>query len=666
MIRFKFDEISCLNLEKALNCEWLETNGSGSYASSSILNCNTRKYHGLLVANLRMPEGRHVLLSWLEDSVSLKGKEFFLSCCQYPGVFFPQEKHHLKEFHLENSPQFTYEADGFRIHKGILMVYGEDRILIRYDVEHCPSPGVLCIKPFIAYRGYHALSQQNLFIHPQTYRIKHGFKMQPYDGMPFIFMQTNVKSKFYPSPVWHNNFEYRKENERGFDWREDLFRPGIFEIPVKKGSTIIISASLDIHQENFEDTWLRETKRRAREMSKNNTAAKKFNNKEDAANVRNLITGGQQFLITSPMGRPAILAGYHWFVDWGRDTLISLPGLTFLSGRAQEGIDILTSFGAHEKNGLLPNYFSDDTTKNAYNTVDTSLWYFWAIQQMLKYTGNSDVIKNRMWPVMKSILKWYMEGTLFNIHMNESGLLHAGDKDTQLTWMDATVEGKPVTPRWGYPVEINALWYNAICFASELAQLFDDPEYLFHNLIPRIKKSFVDTFWIEGESYCGDVLCDGFLDQAIRPNQILAVSLPYSPLEPAQWRGVVEKVRDHLLTPVGLRTLSREDKHYKGRYEGDGSARDAAYHQGTVWPWLIGHFGEAYLKVADNKAALKIFLLDLLRSFVGRHMAEAGVGSISEIFDGEPPQYPKGCISQAWSVAESIRLYTLLNDISDS
>jgi predicted glycogen debranching enzyme len=665
MIRFKFDETTCTDLEKALGLEWLDTNGLGGYASSTILSCNTRKYHGLLVANLRIPKGRHVLLSWLEDSISLRGREFFLSCCQYPGVFFPQEEHYLKEFHLAHFPQFTYETDGFRIHKAILMIHGKDRVLIRYDIEHCPVPGVLSIKPFVAYRGYHALTLQNMYLHTETCTIKNGFKITPYDGMPDIFMHTDVKSQFYPSPIWYNNFEYQREKERGFDWHEDLFRPGIFEIPVKGGSSVIVSASLDLCEGGLEEIWLAETKRRDHEAAETEKIAVHFNNNEDKIHVRNLITSGKQFLIKSTSGRPALIAGYHWFGDWGRDTLISLPGLTFCSGRIEEGIATLNSLSAHEKNGLLPNYFSDDDMENAYNTVDTSLWYCWAVQQMMKYTKKIEIIRSRVWPTIKSILKAYMDGTTFNIHMSENGLLHAGDKDTHLTWMDATVKGSPVTPRWGYAVEINALWYNAICFAHELAQRFDDREYFFHNLIPRIQKSFIDTFWIESEAYLGDVFCNGYLDRTIRPNQILAVSLSYSPLEPAQWTGVVEKVRQHLLTPVGLRTLSPEDKKYIGRYEGDGFSRDAAYHQGTIWPWVIAHFGEAYIRAAKDKSTAKTFLLNYVRSFVRKHMLEAGVGCVSEIFDGDLPHRPNGCISQAWSAAGLIRLYTVLNEIKD-
>ncbi|HVO65776.1 MAG TPA: amylo-alpha-1,6-glucosidase [Syntrophales bacterium] len=666
MIRYKFDETTCLNLEKALSLEWLETNGLGSYASSTILSCNTRKYHGLLVANLKKPQGRHSLLSWLEDSLVMKGKEFFLSCCQYPGVFHPGEKHFLKEYRLDYSPRFIYEAEGFHIHKAIMMVHGEDRILIRYDVEHCRFPGILRLKPFLAYRGFHALAKQNVYLRTDTHRIDNGFRMRPYDGMPPMFIQTDMKSEFHPSPVWYNNFEYRVEKERGFEWHEDLFRPGIFEVPVKEGSTIIISASPEICRRGLEEAWKAEMTRRAGESATDEKAVEKFHNEEDRINVRNLAAAGRQFLIKTPTGRPAIIAGYHWFGDWGRDTLISLPGLTFCNGRIQEGTAILASLGAHEKKGLLPNYFSDGEAENAYNTVDTSLWYFWGVQQMLKRTGDIEIVRNQMWPVMKKILQAYMDGTAYNIGMSKNGLLHAGDKDTQLTWMDASVEGKPVTPRWGYPVEINALWYNAICFAHELAQAFDDNKSFLHVLIPEIKKSFVDAFWIEDGAYLGDVFCEGSLDRTVRPNQILAVSLPHSPLDFAQQAGVVHKVMQHLLTPVGLRTLTPEDENYKGRYEGDGPARDLAYHQGAVWPWLMAHFGEAYIKVAVNRAAAKTFLLEYVRSFVRQHMPEAGVGCISEIFDGDPPHRPNGCISQAWSVAGLLRLYSFLNEIPDS
>jgi predicted glycogen debranching enzyme len=662
MMRFKVEDASCLRHEETLSLEWLETNGRGGYASSTILNCNTRKYHGLLVANLHTPMGRHVLLSRLEDSISVNGKECFLSCCQYPGVFVPGGRRFLSSFQLDECPRFVYETDHFRVRKSVMMMQGEDCVLVRYDVERCPDSCILTLKPLMAYRGYHVLAVQNPYLRAETRAVRNGFVMEPYNGMPSICVRTNVTSKFLPSPVWYNHFEYEMERERGYDCHEDLFLPGIFEIPVKNGSTVIVSASLSESRRPLKKKWEVESARRVDEIREAEALVEDYKHEEDRANARDLILSGRQFLIRTPSGRPTVIAGYHWFTDWGRDTLISLPGLTFCSGRSQEGIAILISIGKHEKEGLLPNFFSDHGQDNAYNTVDTSLLYFWAVQQMLKYTGETRIIREEIWPVLKSILRHYMEGTLFNIRMSENGLLHAGDEKTHLTWMDATVNGEPVTPRWGYAVEINALWFNAVCFADELARRFDEPEFHFHDLIEKIKKSFVDTFWIEGDDYLGDVYCNGSLDRSIRPNQIVAVSLPSSPLTPDRWPGVVDRVRRQLLTPFGLRTLSPEDAKYEAHYGGGGPARDRAYHQGTVWPWLLAQFGEAYLRVAEDKAAAGTFLLDHLRRLVREHMPTAGVGFISEIFDGDPPHRPNGCVAQAWSSAGLIRLYSLLNE----
>jgi len=663
VVQVRLDETTCVRSEEWLNREWLETNGRGGYASSTVLNCNTRRYHGLLVANLRMPQGRHVLLSRLEDSIVVGGDEDYLSCCQYPGVFLPREGSCLREFHLGFCPQFRYEMKGVLIRKAVMMVYGKDNVLVRYDIERCPHSATLRVKPFIAYRKYDTLIMQNAFLRREIRAIKNGFTLRPYDGMPVLFVQTSVKVPFVPVSVWYNNFEYSLDRDRGYDWHEDLFLPGYFEIPVKQGTTVIVSASLDMCREPLKKVWDAERKRRLREASRIDTIAEKFENEEDRTHVRNLIRAGQQFLIRTPLERPTIIAGYHWFTDWGRDTLISLPGLAFCSGFSQLGIDILTDLGKQEQDGLLPNYFSDDETQKSYNTVDTALLYFWAVQQMIRYTGNIAVVRDEMWPVMKKILRHYMSGTKFDIYMNASGLLHAGGQGMNLTWMDAVVGGKPVIPRWGYAVEINALWFNAVCFAHELAQKFGDPEYFYHDLIRTIKKSFVDTFWIEKEAYLGDVFCDGKLDVSVRPNQIFAVSLHYSPLEPHQWKGVVGSVMEHLLTPVGLRTLSPEDKEYRGRYEGDMFSRDMAYHQGTVWPWLLAHFSDAYLRVAEDREAAKMFLQAYIRSFIRHHLTEAGVGCISETFDGDPPHRPEGCISQAWSVAGLIRMYSLISDI---
>jgi predicted glycogen debranching enzyme len=375
-----------------------------------------------------------------------------------------------------------------------------------------------------------------------------------------------------------------------------------------------------------------------------------------------LIRAGRQFLITHPSGRPALIAGYPWFGSWGRDTLISLPGLAFCSERIGEGIGILTEIGRHEREGLLPNFFSADGKPEAYNTVDSSLLYFRVVQELLRITGDTELIRSRFWPVMKRIIRCFMAGTRFGIGMDDRGLLHAGDGRTALTWMDATVGGVPVTPRHGYPVEINALWYNALSFAREIAERFADPEWSFGNLIAGIRGSFRETFWIPEGGYLGDVFRDGVLDTAVRPNQLFAVALPFSPLDRPEQAGVVRKVREQLLTPCGLRTLAPADPAYRGRYRGNGAERDAAYHQGTVWPWLLGPFGEAALKVTGNRKDEKNNLRTYLRNFLRSHLSEAGIGSVSEVFDGDAPHRPGGCTAQAWSIAELIRLFMLLQE----
>jgi len=645
-------------LENLLQREWLETNGRGGYASSTVLNCHTRRYHGLLVANLSLPAGRHVLLSRLEDSLHLGEEEYFFSCHCYPDYFFPPERSHFAGFRLKHWPVFFFRGGGFSLEKAILMPRGYDGVLIRYDVTACRCPGLLRLKPFLAFRSYHAFTHENPYLRPEAVPIDNGFAITPYEGMPTLFVRLNMKCSFTASPCWYRNFEFTVERDRGFDWHEDLFLPGVLEVPVHKGSCVILAASLGGPEEQPKRRWKEEAARRGA-VAKHDEAA--VGTATALAPVPALLHAADQFLVTTPSGRPTIIAGYHWFGDWGRDTLIALPGLTFCRGRIREGIDILVSLGQHERDGLLPNFFSEDGQGRAYNAVDAPLWFFWAVQQLLEYALEAiDVVRRELWPVLQRIVAKFIAGTLFDIHTNDCGLLHAGNGGPALTWMDACVQGIPVTPRWGYPVEINALWYNALCFARCLAQRFGEDASHYAMLSARLRIAYRDTFWIADEEYLGDVFHNGFLDSSVRPNQILAVSLPFSPLDPPQWRGVVRKVTEELLTPCGLRTLSPSDLCYRGTYSGDAEARDRAYHQGTVWPWLLAHYGEAYLRAADAKQAAREFLLNHVGAFLEWHLPEAGVGSISEIFDGDPPHRPNGCIAQAWSVAGLLQLCRLL------
>ncbi len=728
----RMDQEEGWSLSRALAAEWLEVNRRGGYASSSILNCHTRRYHGLLVARLVKPAGCYVLLSKFEDMIICGGIGETLSCHQYPGDFFPADRSFLKTFQLGIVPTFLYEGQGIRLRKSLLMPAAENGLLIRYDIESCPVPGVVQLRPFLAFRDFHGLSKENTFLLGETTVVKNGASFRLYAGMPALVIQTNRRPEWSPEPLWYRNFEYAAEAARGYPCHEDLFTPGVFRIPVRAGSTVIVHVAPEPFFGKMRSKWDAEVRRRrqesredeslaeglaaapaqtpaggtaatdgcpdivtpteeetpvgmssvgsdyagvnpAQEREKTATgdgaeglAAEKlpFRAAEERQLIRLLLQAGRRFLIRTPSGRPAVIAGYHWFGEWGRDTLISLPGLTFCSGRSREGLEILIRMARFERHGLLPNIFAEGTGDHAFNAVDVPLWYFWAVQQLLRHEHHArtkTAVEKNLWPVLKDILRHYLHGTLFNIYMDDNGLLHAGAGDRALTWMDACIDNHPVTPRHGYPVEINALWYNAVCFAAELARQYGgDREFHFDELIPRIRRSFRETFWSPEDACLGDVFHQGRLDRSVRPNQLFAVSLPYSPLEAEQGRLIVAKVKSELLTPVGIRTLSPRDDRYRGRYEGPPAARDGAYHQGTVWPWLLGPFGEAWLRVAADREAAKAGLRAYLFTFLTNHFREAGLGCISEVFDGDPPHRPGGCIAQAWSTAELIRLYSLL------
>lgn len=653
--------------------EWIETDGRGGYASSTLANRHTRRYHGLFMANLQTPAGRHLLLSKLEDSLLTGGEEHFFSSHRYPGLLFPPGQPVLEEFLLDLCPSFASRAGGIPVKKSILMPHGKEILLVRYDLERCPQGGILRLKPFLAFRGHHELAHENAFLRGRADGIENGFRIEPYAGMPSLVVQTSRASRFTPSPLWYNRFQYMEERERGFDWEEDLFLPGIIEVPVERKCTVILSVCGDIMPHRVPNPtaiWKTEVVRRGRDQAADKRETSGFTG-EDREHLLALLRSARSFLITTPSGRPAVIAGYPWFGSWGRDTLISLPGLCFSTGRIAAGIEILTEIGRHERDGLLPNFFSGDGKPEAYNTVDSSLWYFWTVQNLGTRCGimspDKALIRERFWPVMKRIIRSFMDGTRFGIGMDALGLLQAGDGQTALTWMDATVGGIPVTPRHGYPVEINALWYNALCFTRDLTAEFGEPPFFDGDFIPLLRRSFRETFWEHDAASCpqgclGDVFRDGVLDTAVRPNQIFAVSLPFSPLDPAEQTAVVRAVREQLLVPCGLRTLSPADPAYRGRYRGSPAERDGAYHQGTVWPWLLGAFGEAALRVADDPKQEKENLRQYLRTFLRQHLVEAGIGSVSEVFDGDAPHRPGGCIAQAWSVAELLRLYTLLED----
>ena len=666
-MRFLFDQQSCQNIRRSLRREWLETNGLGDYASSTVIGCNTRKYHGLLVAELADPPGRHVLLSTLEESFMAGGKECFLSCRKHPDVFYPHGFEYLEEVELGLWPRFVYRFGDVRIVREIMLIPGRRLTILRYSLdadEGVVLPGVpqLRIKPLLAFRNAHDLTRANMALQVKTWPVSSGFVIRPYNRLPAFHMQLAGAFTFHPSPEWCRNVRYPVEAARGFADEEDLFQPGVLDVPLLPGHPVYLSASteeIETPETTLPGLWGTEAARRTAIEARAEAAKPSA----DRAGVleAHLSWEARHFRVHDATGEPTVVAGYHWFGAWGRDTCIALPGLTFYAGRAQDGVSLLLRLGRCVQHGLIPNVFSPDG-QHAYNSVDASLWYIWALQQMLLVMPETGVLmREQCWPVVKSIINAYRAGTVPFVHEDDEGLLHVGTPQTQLTWMDATVDGRPVTPRHGCPVEMNALWYNALAFAREMGRRYDEPEWDQMDQLNRLRAAFRKRFWVdERGGYLADVWRPEGPDRSLRPNQIFAASLPHSVLHEDDWPFVVEAVRDELLTPYGLRTLSPAENGYRPTYTGGPASRDSAYHQGTVWPWLLGAYTEALLRTAwDTKNAVSE-LLELLTPLFAEHMPSAGVGNISEIFGGNPPHESDGCIAQAWSVAESLRALHLL------
>jgi len=638
--------------------EWLEVNECGGYASSTILNCHSRKYHGLFIANLDNPGGRFVLLSKCEDFVSVDGKELPLSIHRYPGVYYPHEGHALHRFVLDLFPRFIYHIGDSVIEKNVMFVRGEDTLLLRYYVNEVSSPVALTVRPLLAFRDIHTLTGENDFLRPEICPADNGFFVTPYDAMPTLFIQANEMCRWYPVSQWYRNFEYPKERDRGFSYHEDLFMPGAFECVLPPGEEMIFRVSMEEDERKVAALWRKEVERRIKLRDEIEDTC----GRRESFDVK-LRLSSRDFVIRNRKNKLSIIAGYHWFYEWGRDALISLPGLTFHAGRVSEGIEILNNIGDLRRGGLIPNNISEKGGENAYNSADASLWYFWCVQELLGCTGNREVIMKKFWPILIDIAHHFYSGAIEHIHVLENGLVTVGSSSTQLTWMDAMVNGMPVTPRHGCPVEINALWFNALCFIRNLArQSGEEIPFDVEGVIEKIEDSFDDNFWIPGKRYLADrwIPEGDCRDDSMRPNQLLAVSLPFAVVaDRKKAADIVRNVSEKLLTPYGLRTLSPDDSRFKGRYAGSPEERDAAYHEGTVWPWLLGHYGEALLKTAEDRESARKTLYSIMEA-IERHLGTAGVGYISEIFNGDPPFEPCGCIAQAWSIAEVIRLRTLL------
>lgn len=643
----KFDKLQLINLEYSLGKELLRTNRAGSYASSTIVGCNTRKYHGLLICPMEdIDNDNHVLLSALDVSVIQHDATFNLGVRKYPGNKYDPKGHkYVRAFEIDVIPKLTWRVGGVVLQMERILSE-DDRVMIKYTLIEAHSDTKIRFKPFLAFRNVHKLSKANLFVNKKYTSVENGIKVRMYDGYKSLFMQFDKKTEYVHVPDWYYNVEYQEEQIRGYDYQEDLFVPGYFEAEMKQGESIIFTAALkEISSATLSKKYATELK-----------------NRKPRQNYKDCLQSAARQFIYKRNGKTEIISGFPWFGRWGRDTFIALPGLTLYNDDIKTCKEVLETMTAELKDGLFPNIGIGETT--IMNSVDAPLWFFWTLQEYLKFTGDKKQIWSDFGIKMKHILESYRSGTHFNIKMHDNGLIWAGDTGKALTWMDAVIGGKPVTPRHGFDVEINALWYNAVSFALDLARFNNDNDFIDRwKIVPEITQlSFLQNFWCGDKNYLADYATYDYTDRTIRPNQIFACSLPFSPLSEKQIERVLETVRKVLLTPKGLRSLTPDHTDYKGVCEGNQVERDSAYHQGSVWPWLLGHFCEAWLNIHQKSG---LAMVEKIYNGFEEDMIMHGIGTISEIYDGDPPHNPKGGFSQAWSVAELLRIGNMIEKLKD-
>ncbi|MGA2052392.1 MAG: amylo-alpha-1,6-glucosidase [Opitutales bacterium] len=639
------DAAALHQLDRALSCEWLETNGLGGWASGTIAGAHTRRYHGLLVAALRPPVGRMMLLSKLEETLLCAGTSYELGCNQYPGAVAPAGYQHIARFDALPFPTWHYQAGPIELVKQVAAIHGENTTVVTYQLATAPGPVELLLRPFVAVRDYHALQHANDAIHRDATFADDTLAIQAYDGTPQFFLQV-PSARFDQAPFWYYRFQYCEEQARGLDFEEDLFTHGVLRVTLKPGASLGLIISTN-HPAGRSASALLAAENARREAV---VAASGFTGEIE----RQLVRAGDQFIVRRGADLHTVIAGYHWFADWGRDTMIALPGLCLATKRFAEARDILAAFAHHVSEGMLPNRFPDAGERPEYNTADATLWFFIAVRAYLRDANDEAFVRDELLPVLEDIIAWHDRGTRYHIHCDQDGLLHAGEPGVQLTWMDAKVGDWVVTPRIGKPVEINALWYNALAILAELREKFGRPgAQVLSDRAKAVQQRFAAVFWNESAGCLYDVVAEGDKDPSLRPNQLFALSLPYELLPPARALSVLNAVEQKLLTPVGLRSLAPGSVGYRPHYEGNVHSRDGAYHQGTVWSWLLGPYITALTRLrGETGRAQARAIVDKL----GAHLGQAGLGTIGEIFDAEPPFTPRGCIAQAWSVGEILRV----------
>ena len=650
------------SVDELLETEWLLTNSRGGFACGTIAGCNTRRYHGLLTGSLHPPTNRIVALSNCRETLTIRGREIELGTFEFEQMVSTEGLNHLIEFSKDIGVHFDYDFGFAKLTKSIYLLSDSDVVAIAYDFSSVGEEFDFRVRPLAAMRDFHSLRKSRdsaLFAVWRDYGLA---VRNRHRNMGQLFLQTDQMS-FEQSRQWWYNFLYRQERQRGLDYLEDLWSPGVFMCHIDSAERIVLWAGLspaDNHDqiEEFDlDIVLDSLLLKEKELT--------AGIKDDDKRAQRLYSAAGRFVVEREIAgeqRTTILAGYPWFLDWGRDTFISLPGLLICTNRLDEAADVLKAFAQAVSEGMIPNRFDDYTVEPHYNSIDASLWFVHAAFEYLRAGGDTAAFSVDLLPAVKWVIESYRSGTRFGIHADDDGLITGGSEDTQLTWMDAKFDGTAFTPRYGKAVEINALWYNGLCnLAVFYSSRNADSANYYAQLAEKVKQGFAQLFWNEEKGYLNDcVLPDGTVDDSLRPNQIYAVSLPFSPLQACRQKRVVEVVQTELLTPFGLRTLGKDDKRFAGQYTGGWRQRDAAYHNGTVWPYLIGPFIEAYLKVNNFSKQSKRKAMRYLRPLL-RHIKKDGcIGSISEIFDADQPQRPRGCFAQAWSVAEVLRAYQMI------
>lgn len=646
----------CSRLESAESREWLVSNGIGGFAMGPIAGALNRRYHGLLVAALKPPLGRTLLLAKLDEDVKYDGRQYALFVNRWAdGALESEGLRYLQRFHLHGTtPVWTYALADALLEKRVWMEHGANTTYVRYHYLRGAGPLEIYAKAVVNYRDYHQTTILNDW-QPAIVPLDDGMRVTMFEGAVPLTLRCSP-GEVWPEFNWYEDYYLSEEEARGQnDVVEDHVHVGVLGATLQPDQTFTIMASAEAHGAGPLDgqrAWRRRAAYERRLLVR-------------AARVRppapaRLVLAADQFVARRDSGGPeqgaTIIAGYPWFADWGRDTMISLPGLALHTGRPELAAGILRTYAAFVDQGMLPNRFPDEGQAPEYNAVDASLWYFEALRAYRAHAPHDADLSRAIFPVLRQIIDWYERGARYNIGVDAAdGLLYAGEEGLQLTWMDAKVDGDVMTPRMGKPIEVNALWYNALCIMVRLCHDLGYDGAPYERLAARTREGFV-RFWNEARGFCYDLLDsppqETSAHDALRPNQLFAVSLPHSPLATWQQKLVVEACARRLVTGYGLRTLAPEEPGYMGRCEGDQRQRDQAYHQGSVWAWLMGPFVTAHLRVYGDRAAARAYLQPLMQ-----HLVDHGVGSVSEIFDGDPPFTPRGCPAQAWSVAELIRAW---------